>query len=164
MNNRQVNFTSEATHHTLALDLSKWLPSDQLQTEDDNYVLITLSLTHPNSLILLEPSTFVINLRNSSATFIQQPSSDDPTEAPGPSPSQPVSMTTVYMPCPRATNDMINPNVDGVMAMDGQSIVIGAVLAFMVILAVGIIIPVVVCLLIHRSRKRGFYDLQARQV
>ena len=163
MNNRQISITNDSTYHSLSLDLSRWLPPSELHTVEDNFVVVTLSLTHPNSLIVLEPSTLVINLRNSSTMILSPPPTqpgNTPTQPPAP---QPVAVTTVYIPCPQETNK-IAPQNDGVMAMDGQSIAIGAVLAFMVILAVSIIIPVVVCLLIHRSRKRGFYDLQSRQV
>ena len=157
-NSRQLTFTSQQTHYRV--DLSAWLQSQP--TEDDQFVLITLSQANPSDLVNLEPNTLIANLRTNSTTIISSEANDDDS----PIHPQAVVVTTMYMPCPQQTNQVILPTNSGIDTLEAssvQSIAIGVVFTCLLLLALSVIIPVIVCVIYTRRRKTGFYDVEARQ-
>ena len=157
-------FTADTTHHRLPLNLSEWLPADN-QVKEDTFVLVTLSVSDPTGLVTLDPSTIIINLRNN--TFVSKVG-DVPRPIDQLQSSQtvdvPVAVSTVFLPCPQPSNQVISPNhgSESSAISNYYPTILGIIFGCLTIIVITIIIPIVILIVLNKRRKSGFYDVQAR--
>ena len=154
-------FTANTTRHQLPLNLSSWLPSGSLV--EDTFFLVTLSVSTPNRLVMLEPSTMIVNIPSNIITTLPDSDNDTSTRTKQ-SPTQVVNVTvsTVYLPCPQPSNEVSRPNRRPGVSNNSQPIILGVILGCVAVIIVTVTIPIAICIIRNEQRKRGSYDLISR--